>query len=175
MISRCLFWCFHWFLLSCFCHFFFLFLLVLSLLGSHFLLLPYCLPPFSKPQTAFIFAGVDVTKEPIPVLPTVHYNMGGVPTNYLGQVGVCLLCVFVCMFVVFDCCLFVCLFVVAIVKKPGWGAEKIPRPGLCPIAVVVCLLCLFVCLFVVVCLLLPIVHQISISLFWFVRCCCKRN
>lgn len=33
-----------------------------------------------------IFAGVDVTKEPIPVLPTVHYNMGGVPTNYTGQV-----------------------------------------------------------------------------------------
>lgn len=33
-----------------------------------------------------IFAGVDVTKEPIPVLPTVHYNMGGVPTNYRGQV-----------------------------------------------------------------------------------------
>jgi succinate dehydrogenase/fumarate reductase flavoprotein subunit len=29
---------------------------------------------------------VDVTKEPIPVLPTVHYNMGGVPTNYIGQV-----------------------------------------------------------------------------------------
>ena len=38
------------------------------------------------PQTAAIFAGVDVTKEPIPVLPTVHYNMGGVPTNYRGQV-----------------------------------------------------------------------------------------
>lgn len=37
-------------------------------------------------ETAYIFAGVDVTKEPIPVLPTVHYNMGGVPTNYLGQV-----------------------------------------------------------------------------------------
>jgi succinate dehydrogenase (ubiquinone) flavoprotein subunit len=33
-----------------------------------------------------IFAGVDVTREPIPVLPTVHYNMGGVPTNYRGQV-----------------------------------------------------------------------------------------
>lgn len=33
-----------------------------------------------------IFAGVDVTKEPIPVLPTVHYNMGGVPTNFKGQV-----------------------------------------------------------------------------------------
>ncbi len=37
-------------------------------------------------ETARIFAGVDVTKEPIPVLPTVHYNMGGVPTNYHGQV-----------------------------------------------------------------------------------------
>ncbi len=37
-------------------------------------------------ETARIFAGVDVTKEPIPVLPTVHYNMGGVPSNYLGEV-----------------------------------------------------------------------------------------
>lgn len=37
-------------------------------------------------ETAMIFAGVDVTKEPIPVLPTVHYNMGGVPTNWKGQV-----------------------------------------------------------------------------------------
>src|SRR3954469_6295370 len=37
-------------------------------------------------ETARIFAGVDVTKEPIPVLPTVHYNMGGIPTNYHGQV-----------------------------------------------------------------------------------------
>ncbi|CAB4035008.1 Succinate dehydrogenase [ubiquinone] flavo subunit, mitochondrial [Paramuricea clavata] len=37
-------------------------------------------------ETAMIFAGVDVTREPIPVLPTVHYNMGGVPTNYKGQV-----------------------------------------------------------------------------------------
>jgi succinate dehydrogenase / fumarate reductase flavoprotein subunit len=37
-------------------------------------------------ESASIFAGVDVTKEPIPVLPTVHYNMGGVPTNYHGQV-----------------------------------------------------------------------------------------
>ncbi len=37
-------------------------------------------------ETARIFAGVDVAKEPIPVLPTVHYNMGGVPTNYLGEV-----------------------------------------------------------------------------------------
>uniref|UniRef100_A0A8C7T6Y9 Succinate dehydrogenase [ubiquinone] flavoprotein subunit, mitochondrial n=2 Tax=Oncorhynchus TaxID=8016 RepID=A0A8C7T6Y9_ONCMY len=37
-------------------------------------------------ETAMIFAGVDVTKEPIPVLPTVHYNMGGIPTNYRGQV-----------------------------------------------------------------------------------------
>merc|ERR1719365_303636 len=33
-----------------------------------------------------IFAGVDVTREPIPVIPTVHYNMGGIPTNYRGQV-----------------------------------------------------------------------------------------
>ena len=38
-------------------------------------------------ETAMIFAGVDVTREPIPVLPTVHYNMGGVPTNFRGQVS----------------------------------------------------------------------------------------
>ncbi|MDG2107633.1 MAG: FAD-binding protein, partial [Woeseiaceae bacterium] len=37
-------------------------------------------------ETARVFANVDVTKEPIPVLPTVHYNMGGIPTNYSGQV-----------------------------------------------------------------------------------------
>ncbi|MEI2780474.1 MAG: succinate dehydrogenase flavoprotein subunit [Candidatus Competibacter sp.] len=37
-------------------------------------------------ETARIFAGVDVTKEPAPVLPTVHYNMGGIPTNYHGEV-----------------------------------------------------------------------------------------
>ena len=37
-------------------------------------------------ESARIFAGVDVTKEPIPVAPTVHYNMGGIPTNYHGEV-----------------------------------------------------------------------------------------
>jgi succinate dehydrogenase / fumarate reductase flavoprotein subunit len=37
-------------------------------------------------ESARIFAGVDVTKEAIPVLPTVHYNMGGIPTNYWGEV-----------------------------------------------------------------------------------------
>lgn len=37
-------------------------------------------------ETAKIFAGVDVSKEPIPVLPTVHYNMGGIPTNYRAEV-----------------------------------------------------------------------------------------
>ncbi len=37
-------------------------------------------------ETARIFAGVDVNKEPIPVLPTVHYNMGGIPCNYHGDV-----------------------------------------------------------------------------------------
>jgi succinate dehydrogenase / fumarate reductase, flavoprotein subunit len=37
-------------------------------------------------ETAKIFAGVDVTRQPIPVLPTVHYNMGGIPANYHGEV-----------------------------------------------------------------------------------------
>jgi len=37
-------------------------------------------------ESARIFAGVDVTKQPIPVIPTVHYNMGGIPANYNGQV-----------------------------------------------------------------------------------------
>ena len=37
-------------------------------------------------ETASIFSGVDVTKQPIPVLPTVHYNMGGIPTKYTGEV-----------------------------------------------------------------------------------------
>jgi succinate dehydrogenase / fumarate reductase flavoprotein subunit len=37
-------------------------------------------------ETARVFAGADVSKDPIPVLPTVHYNMGGIPTNYRGEV-----------------------------------------------------------------------------------------
>jgi succinate dehydrogenase / fumarate reductase flavoprotein subunit len=37
-------------------------------------------------ESARVFAGVDVTKEPIPVLPTVHYNMGGIPTNFYSEV-----------------------------------------------------------------------------------------
>merc|ERR1719276_357776 len=37
-------------------------------------------------ETAHIFAGVDATKEPIPVVPTVHYNMGGIPTDWRAQV-----------------------------------------------------------------------------------------
>jgi succinate dehydrogenase / fumarate reductase flavoprotein subunit len=37
-------------------------------------------------ESARVFAGVDVRREPIPVLPTVHYNMGGIPTNYHGEV-----------------------------------------------------------------------------------------
>ena len=37
-------------------------------------------------ETAQIFAGIDVTKDPVPVIPTVHYNMGGIPTNWKGQV-----------------------------------------------------------------------------------------
>jgi len=37
-------------------------------------------------ETARIFSGVDGTKEPIPVLPTVHYNMGGIPTDWKAQV-----------------------------------------------------------------------------------------
>jgi len=37
-------------------------------------------------ESAKIFANVDVTKEPIPVVPTVHYNMGGIPTNYKTEV-----------------------------------------------------------------------------------------
>jgi len=37
-------------------------------------------------ESARIFANVDVTREPIPIIPTVHYNMGGIPTNYHGEV-----------------------------------------------------------------------------------------
>src|SRR5438128_8677683 len=37
-------------------------------------------------ETGKIFAGVDLTRQPLPVCPTVHYNMGGIPTNYMGEV-----------------------------------------------------------------------------------------
>ena len=37
-------------------------------------------------ESAKVFAGVDLRRQPIPVLPTVHYNMGGIPTNYHGEV-----------------------------------------------------------------------------------------
>ncbi len=37
-------------------------------------------------ESARIFAGVDITRDPIPVIPTAHYNMGGIPTNYMGEV-----------------------------------------------------------------------------------------
>src|SRR5207247_4466846 len=37
-------------------------------------------------ETGKIFAGVDLTRQPLPVTPTVHYNMGGIPTNYHGEV-----------------------------------------------------------------------------------------
>ena len=40
----------------------------------------------ASPSLARIFAGVDVTREPIPVIPTCHYNMGGIPTNLHGEV-----------------------------------------------------------------------------------------
>jgi len=42
--------------------------------------------PAQQARTSTSLNGVDVTKEPIPVLPTVHYNMGGIPTNYHGEV-----------------------------------------------------------------------------------------
>ena len=45
-----------------------------------------CMNATGITETARIFCGVDVTREPIPVLPTVHYNMGGIPTNYHGEV-----------------------------------------------------------------------------------------
>ena len=60
--------------------------------GDHILLHLNHLPPETLAErlpgiseSARVFAGVDVTKEPIPVLPTVHYNMGGIPTNYWGE------------------------------------------------------------------------------------------
>lgn len=55
----------------------------LNLMHLHTDIIKERLPGIS--ETAKIFAGVDVTKDPIPVIPTVHYNMGGVPTNYHGE------------------------------------------------------------------------------------------
>jgi succinate dehydrogenase / fumarate reductase flavoprotein subunit len=60
-------------------------------------------------ESARIFAGVDVTKEPIPVLPTVHYNMGGIPTNYHGEV-----------------------------TQPKGGDKEVPVPGLFAIGEAAC-------------------------------------
>jgi len=37
-------------------------------------------------ESGKIFAGVDLTRQPLPVVPTVHYNMGGIPTNYHAEV-----------------------------------------------------------------------------------------
>merc|ERR1712172_225656 len=61
-------------------------------MGDHVYLQLHHLPPEQLQarlpgisETAMIFAGVDVTREPIPVIPTVHYNMGGIPTNYRGE------------------------------------------------------------------------------------------
>ena len=61
--------------------------------GDHILLNLSHLPPDllqerlpGISETAQIFAGVDITKDPVPVIPTVHYNMGGIPTNWKGQV-----------------------------------------------------------------------------------------
>ena len=61
--------------------------------GDHILLNLSHLPPDllqerlpGISETAQIFAGIDITKDPVPVIPTVHYNMGGIPTNWKGQV-----------------------------------------------------------------------------------------
>ncbi|SET54096.1 succinate dehydrogenase flavoprotein subunit [Paracoccus homiensis] len=61
--------------------------------GDHIFLNLMHLPPETLAErlpgiseSAKIFAGVDVTRAPIPVIPTVHYNMGGIPTNYWGEV-----------------------------------------------------------------------------------------
>ncbi len=61
--------------------------LYITIIMYYFKVLATRLPGIS--ETAQIFAGVDVTRDPIPVLPTVHYNMGGTPTNYQGQVSTC--------------------------------------------------------------------------------------
>lgn len=68
-------------------------------------------------ETAMIFAGVDVTREPIPVLPTVHYNMGGIPTNYKGQVIIfyVLIFSFVNFCFVFNISLFMCVLILLLI------------------------------------------------------------
>ena len=47
---------------------------------------PCCISGCRASREAMIFAGVDVTCVPIPILPTAHYNMGGIPTNHHGEV-----------------------------------------------------------------------------------------
>lgn len=76
-------------------------------------------------ETAMIFAGVDVTKEPIPVLPTVHYNMGGIPTNFKGQVHN--LCTYRSHYI--TCLLSATLLRASVFFQPGNHPHKWPGQG----------------------------------------------